>query len=396
MRELHVLGVSEDGATLLLGTSKNATKPTHRIPLDERLRTAARGQMAPFGSDRAESELTPKEMQARLREGASVEEVAKAAGVPVARVLPYFVPVEAERTRIVDEARAARMHRHRGPSATRPLGQAVDTHLQEVTGLKPESVAWTARRRRDGSWVVSVSYAARGRRKAEWLWQPAGREVTPLDSAAGRLGSDPVAAPKRKAAAAPAKPVAAKKTAKKAAAKKAATPKKAVAKKAAPKPGAAARKSAPPKKAVATRPAAKRAVATKPVVKKVAVKQPPVVKKAAAAKKAPAVTKAPPAKVIRPRKVIKARKPRVVPTPAPEVEVEEGPFYAPAVIKLPVVPVAEPVEDVVEEAAAMVEEQVEASDVPAAKGRRKGERVPLPSWSDVLLGVTRDESRRSG
>ena len=71
MRELHVLGVSEDGATLLLGTSKNATKPTHRIPLDEKLRTAARGQLAPFGSDRAESGLSPKDMQARLREGAA-------------------------------------------------------------------------------------------------------------------------------------------------------------------------------------------------------------------------------------------------------------------------------------------------------------------------------------
>ena len=167
MRELHVLGVSEDGATLLLASSKDATKPTHRIPLDEKLRTAARGQLAPFGSDRAESELTPKEMQARLREGATVEEVAKAAGVPVARVLPYFVPVEAERTRIVDEAREARQHRSRGPASTTPLGQAVDTRLQEVTGIKPESISWTARRRRDGAWVVGVSYNARGKRKAE-------------------------------------------------------------------------------------------------------------------------------------------------------------------------------------------------------------------------------------
>ena len=383
MRELHVLGVSEDGTTLLLGTSKTATKPTHRIPLDDRLRTAARGQMAPFGSDRAESELSPKEMQARLREGASVEEVAKAAGVPVARVLPYFVPVEAERTRIVDEARAARMHRHRGPGASRPLGQAVDTRLQEITGLKPESVSWTARRRRDGAWVVGVSYAARGRRKAEWLWQPAGREVTPLDPAAARLGSDAIPAPKRKAAAA--KPAPARKTAaKKAAAKKPAA-----------------------KKAVAKKPVAKRPVVKKPVVKQVAAKK-PVVKKAPVRKAAVSVKPAPKpmpkkaakkaplsAKVIRPRKVVKARKPRVVPTPAPEVE--EGPFYAPAVIKLPVVPVAEPVEEpaeeVVEEAAAMVEEQPEA---PAATGRRKGQRVPLPSWSDVLLGVTRDESRRSG
>jgi hypothetical protein len=183
------------------------------------------------------------------------------------------------------------------------------------------------------------------------LWQPAGREVTPLDPSAARLGSDAVPAPKRKAA--PAKPAVAKKAVKK-------TAKKAVAKKAAPKKAASAKKAAPKKAA-----SAKTAAPKKPVAKK--------------------------AKVIRPRKVVKARAPRAVPTPAPEVE--EGPFYAPAVIKLPVVPVAEPVEEVVEQAAAMVEEQQEA---PAATGRRKGQRVPLPSWSDVLLGVTRDESRRSG
>src|SRR5438445_12970211 len=97
------------------------------------------------------------------------------------------------------------MHRTRGPGSTTPLGQAVDTRLQEVNGIKPESIAWTARRRRDGAWVVGVSYNARGRRNAEWLWQPLSREVTPLDPAAARLGADAIPAPaKRKAVAKPA------------------------------------------------------------------------------------------------------------------------------------------------------------------------------------------------
>jgi hypothetical protein len=396
VRELHVLGVSEDGATLLLGTSKNATKPTHRIPLDDRLRTAARGQMAAFGSDRAESGLTPKEMQARLREGASVEEVAKAAGVPVARVLPYFVPVEAERTRIVDEARAAHMHRHRGPAASRPLGQAVDTRLQEVAGLKPESVTWTARRRRDGAWVVGVSYSARGRRKAEWLWQPAGREVTPLDAAAGRLGGDGVAAPaKRKAAAA--KPAKAAKAAKAAKPAKAAAGRR-PAKKAA-KPGS--KKAATAAKSGTARKAATRTTPKAAPVRKTAVKAAPARKaavKAAPARKAAAVRRAT-TKPVRAPKAVTPRRPRPVPTPASEVE--EGPFFAPAVIKLPVAPVAAPVEEPVEETAAPVEQpeqgqEQEQEAAPGATGRRKGQRVPLPSWSDVLLGVTRDETRRSG
>ena len=379
MRQLHVLGVSEDGKELILGATKNATKPTHRIPLDDKLRAAARGQLAPFGSDRTDATLTPKEMQARLREGASPEEVAKAAGVPVARVLPFFVPVEAERTRVVDEARAAYLHRSRGADATRPLGQAVDTHLQEVTGLKPESVEWTARRRRDGAWVVSVTYVARGRRSAEWLWQPASRQVTPLDASATRLGSDAVpAAPKRRA-------------------------------KPAPKPAA---KQAPPKKAAAKKPAAKKAAPVKAAAKKA------TVKKAGAAKAAPVkaarTTKAAPARpakaATRPAsakkaasmpkpaaaKVVKPRRPRVVPAPPQQ---DEGPFFTPAVIQLPVAPPVEP--PLVEEPAVEVEPvsaEVEETGQEQAPARKPGQRVPIPSWSDVLLGVTgnREENRRSG
>jgi len=393
VRELHVLGVSEDGSTLLLGTAKNATKPTHRIPLDERLRTAARGQLAPFGSDRAQSELSPKEMQSRLREGATVEEVAKAAGVPVARVLPYFVPVEAERSRIVDEARAARMHRNRGPAASTPLGQAVDTRLQDVTGIKPETIAWTARRRRDGAWVVGVSYHARGRRKAEWLWQPLSREVTPLDPAAARLGADAIPAPaKRKTTAT--KPAPAKAKAKpkpkpkpqpkaKPAAKKAATaaPARKVAKAAKPvKPAAAPKRAAAAKKAAPT-PARKKVAATRPAAKPV---------KPAAAKR-PSVK--PPT---RKHAVTKPRRPRVVAAPVPD---DDGPYFEPAVIQLPVaVPVPAPIEEPPAAVVEPLEPAEEQPAAPAASSRRPGQRVPVPSWSDVLLGVTgqRDESRRSG
>ena len=105
MRQLHVVGVSDDGASLLLGTSDNG-KVTHQVPLDDRLRAAIRGQLSSPGTDRVESALPPREIQARLRAGETPEAVAKAAGVPLARVLPYAAPVLAERQRIVDEARA--------------------------------------------------------------------------------------------------------------------------------------------------------------------------------------------------------------------------------------------------------------------------------------------------
>ena len=311
MRQLRVLGVSDDGASLLLGTTENG-RPSHQLPLDDRLRAAVRGQLAASGGDRVESALSPKEIQARLRAGDSPEAVAKAAGVPVARVLPYAAPVEAERQRIIDDARAVPVTPPRGPKATRPLGEAVDARLAEVSGFKPESVEWTARRRPDGAWVVALSYAARGgRRSAAWLWQPGERELTAEDLSASRLAADDTggkrsrgtsrrserAAPARRAAAA-AKPAGKRATAKRAA-------------KRAAKPASTA------KPAATAKPASKRAA------------KPP-------------------------------RQPRVASQPAPEV------------VALPV-------------------------DEPEQSARRAGARVPVPSWSDVLLGVAppRDEAPES-
>ena len=379
MRQLHVLGVSDDGDTLLLGTSAKG-KVTHRVPLDARLRQAVRGQLSAPGADRAESVLSPKEIQARLRAGATPDEVAKIARVPVARVLPYFAPVEAERERIVEEARRAVLHRNRAPQPTQPLGEVVDARLREVTGLKDDSVAWTARRRADGAWVVRLTYGARGgQRRAEWLWQPLRRELTALDSSATRLAAEVDAAPKRK----PVRRPAAKKTV-----KKAAPARKAAAKKAAPvkkkaasaKKAVAAKKAAPAKKAGATKPSArpKPAPARRPAAKKVgtaptravAAKKPAPVKKAAPIKKAASITKGPARRRVAATPVVapaaRARVLEVVPDP---------------------IPVPVPVEEVV--ALAPV-----AAAAPEPKpARRPGARVPVPSWSDVLLGVTREPER---
>src|SRR4051812_36418123 len=246
VRELHVVGVSDDGASLLLGTADNG-RVTHRVPLDDRLRAAVRGQLSPPGADRVESALPPREIQARLRAGETPEAVAKAAGVPLARVLPYAAPVLAERQRVVDEARAVPVSPPRGPKASRPLGEAVDAKLADVAGLKPDTVEWSARRRPDGAWVVTISYAARGgRRSAAWLWHPAERELTAEDVAASRLAADETRAnrkpPARRAERTPARRAAAtaKPAGKRATAKRAAKP-------ATPAKSATGGRSAPPR-----------------------------------------------------------------------------------------------------------------------------------------------------
>ena len=397
MRQLHVLGVSDDGQALLLGPT--AGKASHRLSLDEKLRAAVRGQLSVVGVDRAESALTPKEMQARMREGATPEEVAKEAQVPVARVLPYAAPVLAERERIVEQARASVLHRTRGPDGQRPLGEVVDAHLGDTAGFKPETVEWTARRRRDGAWVVLLSYAARGgRRAASWLWRPVERDLTALDTSASRLAAEESASTRRGTTAkraAPARP--AKRTAGSRATKKAA--RRPAAKKAAKAP--VARPSAPKSKAAA-KPAPRRKAAAKPAPRRQAAPKPAQVRKAAA-RPARRPTAAPKPAARQPAaKKAPARKAATSKPVAAKKTVTKPALKKPAPKKLAAVKVVpDPVVTEAPTPVIVIRPQVEPEPLPQpeaepqpAATRRAGQRVPLPSWSDVLIGVAPPESTR--
>jgi hypothetical protein len=202
VRQLEVVAVSDDGTYVLLAGAEDAVRATHAVRIDSRLQAAIRGELD--DSERRESELPPKEIQARLRAGESAEQVAKAAKVPVARVLRYAGPVISERERIVDQVRVAVLQRARGPELSMPLGEVVEKRLAATAGLRPETVDWTARRREDGAWIVDLSYVAKGgSRTASWLWQPAERELSSLNALATRIGAeDSPARPARKRAAA--------------------------------------------------------------------------------------------------------------------------------------------------------------------------------------------------
>ena len=269
MRQLHVVALSEDGRSVLLATSKTAKTGGFSVLIDDRLAAALRGDLPRPGEAQVrDSGVTPKEIQARLRAGESPEQIAASAGVPVARVERFAGPVLSERERIIEEARATYVSRSRRGPSTLPLGDAVDAALAETSGLRPESVGWTARRLESGHWLVQVTYVARARTKtASWVYEPHTRSITASDSASAALGHAGDAPLQRATRPASARP--AKKAAPKPAAKKKAAPK--VAKKAAPvKKKAAARKKpeSPPTLRVVPPPPAEAKPAPKRVAKK--------------------------------------------------------------------------------------------------------------------------------
>jgi hypothetical protein len=316
VRELHVVALSEDGRSVVLATTKDASTGGFRVALDAKLAAALRGDLPRPGEQVVrDSALTPKEIQSRLRAGESPEQIAADAGVAVARVERFAGPVLSERERVIGEARAAHVTRGRRGRSLLPLGDAVEAALAETSSLRPESVGWTARRLESGHWLVQVSYTARARaRTGSWVYDPSTRSVTASDPASAALGHTAGAATPQATL-----PVARRRTPP----APVATAKGGRAKKAAPAAKAAPAKKAPAKKATATKAApAKKATAKKATAKKAPAKK-AAAKRAAPVRARPAVPAAQPP-VRSARRTAPARRARleavpdlrVVPTPS--------------------------------------------------------------------------------
>ncbi|MGN6244482.1 MAG: septation protein SepH [Motilibacteraceae bacterium] len=155
MRDLSLVALHEDGESLVL---EDAEGGRYSLPVDERLLSAVRGDRARLGqlSIELESSLRPAEIQARIRAGATAEEVAREAGVPLERVRRYEGPVVAEREHVARLARAALVGRRDGGERA-PLADVVEPRLAQ-RGVPAEAVGWDAYRRDDGRWVVVVRW----------------------------------------------------------------------------------------------------------------------------------------------------------------------------------------------------------------------------------------------
>ena len=81
MQELRLVAVSEDGSYAVLVVPGRSGR--FALPIDERLRTVARGQFSRLAQYEieVESPLRPKEIQDRIRAGETAEDIADAAGL---------------------------------------------------------------------------------------------------------------------------------------------------------------------------------------------------------------------------------------------------------------------------------------------------------------------------
>ena len=180
MAELELVKLHEDGEHLVL-RAPDGEECT--LPISDALRAAVRRDRprteTTTPAPAPESTLRPRELQARLRGGASAEELAVEAGIPVDHVQRYEWPVVAERAHVIGQVRA-----HRLDAGDTTLGEVADARLA-ARGVMAKDAAWTARRDGTAPWVVEVRFSAGDRdRGARWTYDARTRVVTPLDDEA--------------------------------------------------------------------------------------------------------------------------------------------------------------------------------------------------------------------
>ncbi|MFN2517547.1 MAG: septation protein SepH [Jatrophihabitantaceae bacterium] len=190
MRALRFVGLGDDGHHVIVETADGAER--FALSADVGLRDALRRDLPaphPAGAQ-PDSAISPREIQMRVRAGASPQALAEKYSMALERVLLFAGPVVGERTRIADEARRAKARRSTDEGQTVVFGEAVEGRFT-AHGIDPSTVSWDAYRREDGQWIVTASWlGGDADRVAEWVFHLAARIVTPLDDTAADLLSD--------------------------------------------------------------------------------------------------------------------------------------------------------------------------------------------------------------
>ncbi|MEO7837133.1 MAG: septation protein SepH [Acidimicrobiales bacterium] len=220
MQQLHLIGLTTDHTGLILSARRGAKTGKYSVVADDKLLAALKeAQRIRDGGDPADgaepaienppvpsraavgipptatakrtSSLSPREIQARLRAGGSVREIAAVAGVDEEWILRFADPIRAEQARVVERAQGFTFNKPRHGLSAEPLEKSVQLNLAERGVRLPADVfatAWTAFNLHGTSWAVLFSFNARQRRRQSAQWEVDLRSGELL--ARNRLASD--------------------------------------------------------------------------------------------------------------------------------------------------------------------------------------------------------------
>ena len=195
MRKLHLVGLTADREGLVFTARSGSKAGGYLVPIDAKLLDAlteagsppprppavdadggveaGRVEAAATAPARTESALTPREIQARLRAGRSLEEVAEEAGVGLEWVERFARPIMAEQARVVAMGRNLVYSKPRLGESSQPLAASVAWNLSERSVWLGDDLfdsCWGAYQLHDSVWILRFRYRSRGRQQ-DALWE---------------------------------------------------------------------------------------------------------------------------------------------------------------------------------------------------------------------------------
>lgn len=223
MRELHLVPDESTPTQLVVTTAGPDTEPTageqFRIEVTDALRTLLGATPAPSAESTAKDTeasdaedkpdtpaparpvrqvdpglsapltMRPREIQERIRGGASIAQLAEEMGVAQSRVEPFAHPVLLERSRMAGLAKQAHPVRDDGP-ASLTLWEILATAFA-ARGAHLAAATWDSYRDDSGQWVAVVAWdAGLSHNTAEWaidLHATSAATATPRDPMAADL-----------------------------------------------------------------------------------------------------------------------------------------------------------------------------------------------------------------
>lgn len=219
MQHLRIVGIDEDPENYRLILSDDAGEE-FALPVDQALRTAisrpnprsARAEATTRAAREGGRSLSPREIQAQLRAGATVSDVVAASGHDAAYVEKYAGPVQAERFYMAQRARsteiasASSAEAHRLAFGDRPASlEAMALARMRSLGIDPGTAEWDAWRTPSGLWQVACWFDMPGEDPgeaaqelpAQWSFAVESRHLDPLNEWAQSLSSLSTADPRR-------------------------------------------------------------------------------------------------------------------------------------------------------------------------------------------------------
>ena len=180
MSELRVTGRSEDGSHLLLTDSEDHE---FTLRISDHLRaTINQPRLASVPTENSEPTMSVKEVQARLRAGALIEDVAREAGWSYDKVERFSGPILQERSYILSVANGVVVKNQQRDQVT--FLELVTSKLVS-NGVAADALQWNAHRRDDGQWVIRLNYPNRdGLGDAVWFFDMAKRTIVAEDEGA--------------------------------------------------------------------------------------------------------------------------------------------------------------------------------------------------------------------